>query len=229
MSSSLPLKGIIFDLDGTLANTLPQLAIAARRSCEAAGLTPPDQDTVKTYVGNGVTMLLTRAIAGRREATPEEVDPRLLEQVRGHFNVFYREGLKQDFTVYPGVMEGLRFMRSLGLKLAVCTNKPQIFAKPLLEYMGVAPLLDCTLGGEVIRERKPDPAPILYVCQRLGLEPSSCLMVGDSENDVLGGQNAQMRTVFLTYGYFCGDPATIHPDYTFNRFSELTAAVSAMQ
>lgn len=229
MKPRLPLEAVIFDLDGTLANTLPQLALAARKSCSAIGIEPPDQDTVKTYVGNGVTMLLTRALAGRRDALPEEVDPQLLVRVREHFNHFYREGLKQDFQLYPGVLEGLRFMKGQGLKLGVCTNKPQIFAGPLLEYMGIAPLLSCVLGGEILKERKPDPAPIHYVCERLGVDPAFCLMVGDSENDVLGGQNAGMSTAFMTYGYFCGDPATIHPDFTFNRFSELTAVVASMQ
>ncbi len=219
-------SGIIFDLDGTLADTIPQLALAAKLSCEAAGVKAPTVDEAKSYVGNGVKLLLSRCIAGRREATSEDVDPSLLALVREHFNHFYSEGLSRNYSVYPGVWEGLEYFKSQDIKLAVCTNKPQMFAVPLLKLMGIAGFFDFILGGEVLAQRKPDPAPILYVCGRLGLLPSECVMVGDSENDVLGGQRAQMPSVFLTYGYFCGDPATMHPDHKFDDFGDFTALIS---
>ena len=222
-------KGLIFDLDGTLADTLPQLALAAKLSCEAAGLKAPTVDEAKTYVGNGVKLLLTRAIAGRRDAEPEDVDPSLLARVRELFNRYYSEGLPDNYSVYPGVKTGLAFFKEQGIKLGVCTNKPQMFAVPLLKYMGLFSCFDFVLGGEVLQERKPDPKPVLYVAQKLKVSPDECAMVGDSENDVFAGQRAGMSTVFFTYGYFSADPDTIDPDHIFNDFSALTALIKQLQ
>ena len=222
-------KGLIFDLDGTLADTLPQLALAAKLSCEAAGLKAPTIDEAKTYVGNGVKLLLTRAIAGRRDAGPEDVDPALLARVRELFNRYYSEGLPDNYSVYPGVKTGLAFFKEQGIKLGVCTNKPQMFAVPLLKFMGLFSCFDFVLGGEVLQERKPDPKPVLYVAQKLKVSPDECAMVGDSENDVFAGQRAGMSTVFFTYGYFSADPDTIDPDHIFNDFSALTALIKQLQ
>ena len=222
-------KGLIFDLDGTLADTLPQLALAAKLSCEAAGLKAPTVDEAKTYVGNGVKLLLIRAIAGRRDAVPEDVDPSLLAKVRELFNHYYSEGLPNNYRVYPGVKAGLAFFKEQGIKLGVCTNKPQMFAVPLLKYMGLFSCFDFVLGGEVLQERKPDPRPVLYVAQKLKVRPDECAMVGDSENDVFAGQRAGMSTVFFTYGYFSADPDTIDPDHIFNDFSALTALIKQLQ
>ncbi|HAH70667.1 MAG TPA: phosphoglycolate phosphatase [Succinivibrionaceae bacterium] len=222
-------KGLIFDLDGTLADTLPQLALAAKLSCEAAGLKAPTVDEAKTYVGNGVKLLLTRAIAGRRDAEPEDVDPALLARVRELFNRYYSEGLPDNYSVYPGVKTGLAFFKEQGIKLGVCTNKPQMFAVPLLKYMGLFSCFDFVLGGEVLQERKPDPKPVLYVAQKLKVSPDECAMAGDSENDVFAGQRAGMSTVFFTYGYFSADPDTIDPDHIFNDFSALTALIKQLQ
>ena len=222
-------KGLIFDLDGTLADTLPQLALAAKLSCEAAGLKAPTVDEAKTYVGNGVKLLLTRAIAGRRDAGPEDVDPSLLARVRELFNRYYSEGLHDNYSVYPGVKAGLAFFKEQGIKLGVCTNKPQMFAVPLLKFMGLFSCFDFVLGGEVLQERKPDPKPVLYVAQKLKVSPDECAMAGDSENDVFAGQRAGMSTVFFTYGYFSADPDTIDPDHIFNDFSALTALIKQLQ
>lgn len=222
-------KGLIFDLDGTLADTLPQLALAAKLSCEAADLKAPTLDEAKIYVGNGVKLLLTRAIAGRRDAVPDDVDKTLLARVRELFNHYYSEGLSSNYSLYPGVKAGLTFFKQQGIKLGVCTNKPQMFAVPLLKHMGLFSLFDYVLGGEVLEERKPDPKPVLYVAQKLKVEPCECAMAGDSENDVFAGQRAGMSTVFFTYGYFSSDPATITPDHIFNDFNALTALIKQLQ
>ena len=250
-------QGIIFDLDGTLADTLPQLALAARQACMEVGLRAPDTEQAKSYVGNGVTLLLSRAACGGKrvrehdapfdlehltqgaalpadgeqshEVTPEDIDPSLLKKLRIEFNRFYSAGLHENFKLYPGVKEGLSFFKQQGIKLAVCTNKPQMFAVPLLRFMGIYDCFDFILGGEVLAQRKPDPAPVLYVCGRLGLYPQQCVMVGDSENDVFAGQRALMPSVFFTYGYFTGDPATISPDHEFDDFRDFKNLISDLR
>ena len=153
-------KALLFDLDGTLANTIPQLAIAASKSAVAIGLNPPSVETTKGFVGNGVNMLLARVIAGRFDVELKDVDPSLLKRARDVFNVEYTKGLDKDYNLYEGVKEGLEYFKSRGIKLAVVTNKPQMFALPLLSYMGIKDYFDFILGGEVIPERKPDPTPL---------------------------------------------------------------------
>ncbi len=221
-------RALIFDLDGTLANTLPQLAKAACAACAACGIAAPSFDEARSYVGNGVWMLLERCVLGRRDIVQGTADKALLQRMRQAFNQAYLEGLSRDYEVYPGVKEGLEEFRKAGIRLGVCTNKPQMFAVPLLGHMGLAPLFDFILGGEVLPRRKPDPAPVLYVCGRLGAWPSEAVMVGDSENDVLGGQNAGMASAFLTYGYYVGDPRAISPDVSFDAFPDFASFIMSL-
>lgn len=189
-------KALLFDLDGTLANTIPQLAIAASKSAVAIGLNPPSVETTKGFVGNGVNMLLARVIAGRFDVELKDVDPSLLKRARDVFNVEYTKGLDKDYNLYEGVKEGLEYFKSRGIKLAVVTNKPQMFALPLLSYMGIKDYFDFILGGEVIPERKPDPTPLYYVLDKLQVSKDDAVMVGDSNNDIEAGNNANMTTVF---------------------------------
>ena len=199
-------KALLFDLDGTLANTIPQLAIAASKSAVAIGLNPPSVETTKGFVGNGVNMLLARVIAGRFDVELKDVDPSLLKRARDVFNVEYTKGLDKDYNLYEGVKDGLEYFKSRGIKLAVVTNKPQMFALPLLSYMGIKDYFAFILGGEVIPERKPDPTPLYYVLDKLQVSKDDAVMVGDSNNDIEAGNNANMTTVFFSYGYNRKDP-----------------------
>ena len=221
-------KALLFDLDGTLANTIPQLAIAASKSAVAIGLNPPSVETTKGFVGNGVNMLLARVIAGRFDVELKDVDPSLLKRARDVFNVEYTKGLDKDYNLYEGVKDGLEYFKSRGIKLAVVTNKPQMFALPLLSYMEIKDYFDFILGGEVIPERKPDPTPLYYVLDKLQVSKDDAVMVGDSNNDIEAGNNANMTTVFFSYGYNRKDPKEFKFDYGFDSFNELTALIKSL-
>lgn len=221
-------KALLFDLDGTLANTIPQLAIAASKSAVAIGLNPPSVETTKGFVGNGVNMLLARVIAGRFDVELKDVEPSLLKRARVVFNVEYTKGLDKDYNLYEGVKEGLEYFKSRGIKLAVVTNKPQMFALPLLSYMGIKDYFDFILGGEVIPERKPDPTPLYYVLDKLQVSKDDAVMVGDSNNDIEAGNNANMTTVFFSYGYNRKDPKELKFDYGFASFNELTSLIKSL-
>ncbi|MCR5536046.1 MAG: HAD-IA family hydrolase [Succinivibrio sp.] len=224
----MPVRGVFFDLDGTLADTMPQLVRASARTCELMGIPVPSYETMRSYVGNGVWMILVRLIAGRYEAKREEVDEALLQRTREVYNRCYFEGLASDFTVYPGVVETLKFCHEKGAKTAVITNKPEMFAKPLLHHMQLDSYFDFILGGEVLKERKPNPEPLLYVAEKFQLEPDSCLMVGDSDNDILAGKNAKMRTIFLKGGYYSKDPKLLEPDYLLSDYQEILATLKTL-
>ena len=170
-------------------------------------------------------MLLARIIKGRFETTVNEVEPSLLKKAREEFNKAYATGLQYNYRLYDGVEEGLKYFKSTGIKLGVVTNKPQMFAIPLLKHMKLFPYFDFILGGEVIPERKPAPEPILYCLEKLGIEPYNAMMVGDSDNDILASNRAGTKTVFLTYGYNHGNIDNLRIDYRFNSFTDFTEEI----
>ena len=221
-------KLIMFDLDGTLAHTLPQLTQAVCAVAQDLGFKVPSAEEVSCYVGNGMDLLLARAILGRKDITLAEVPAEQLNQARESFSRHYMAGLKENFEVYPGVLEGLEKFKRMGIKLAVVSNKPNKFVRPLMEYMGFWPYLDLAMGGEVLPKKKPDPMPLNYVLKRYGIEPHEAMMVGDSNNDIRAGKNAAVVTVALTYGYNGGqDLHEENPDYLYDDFVSFAAQVEA--
>ena len=220
---------LLFDLDGTLAHTLPQLAIAASKVAQKMGYFVPSVEEIATYVGNGVNMLLARTLRHSIDAKIEDIDESVLKEAREHFNSFYLQGLGSDYSIYPHVKEGLVHFKELGIKMAVITNKPQLFAVPLLEHMQVYELFDYVLGGEVLDKKKPDPYPLIYVLEKLGGSVDAALMVGDSVNDIKAGQNCNMDTVGFSYGYNMGrDIRECNPTYAFDSFSQLIELIDSM-
>ena len=188
----------------------------------------PSAEEVSCYVGNGMDLLLARAILGRKDITLAEVPAEQLAKARESFSRHYMAGLKENFEVYPGVLEGLEKFKRMGIKLAVVSNKPNKFVRPLMEYMGFWPYLDLAMGGEVLPKKKPDPMPLNYVLKRYGIEPHEAMMVGDSNNDIRAGKNAAVVTVALTYGYNGGqDLHEENPDYLYDDFVSFAAQVEA--
>ncbi len=214
-------QALLFDLDGTLADTIGQLAKAAQKTAEALGIKVPSEETTKGYVGNGIQLLLCRIIAGSFEATADDVDPELLKKAREFFNDFYTQGLNKDFAVYPYAEETLRWCKEAGIKLAVVTNKPHMFAKPLLEYMGLSAYFDFILGGEILDKRKPEVEPLLYVLDKLKVKAQDAVMVGDSANDMLPALKLDMPSVFFTFGYCRGSIDFSKPAYKFSSWHDL--------
>ena len=221
-------QALLFDLDGTLADTIVQLAKAARATASKLNLQIPSLQSTKEYVGNGVNMLLARVIKGKFDTSLEDIDRDLLKKARDIFNLEYMQGLKSDYALYPGVIEGLEYFKSIKLKLAVVTNKPQMFAIPLLEHMGIYDYFDYVLAGEVLPKRKPDPLPLLYTLEQLKVDKNSAWMIGDSDNDIIAANNAQIKSVFFTYGYNRALIENIKSDYKFDKFSSLTDLIKTL-
>ena len=206
MNNTLP-KALLFDLDGTLANTILQLAIAASKAAIALNIAPPSIEETKGYVGNGVNMLLARVIKGKFDIEQTDVDPVLLQKARAVFNQEYLKGLDKDYELYEGVTEGLEYFKSVG----------------------ISKYFDYVLAGEVIDKRKPDPKPIFYTLEQLKVDKNSAWMIGDSDNDIIAANNAGITSVFFTYGYNRGDSKKMHYDYKFDKFSQLTDLIKKLQ
>ncbi|MBF8777455.1 phosphoglycolate phosphatase [Pseudomonas fulva] len=194
---------VMFDLDGTLVDSVPDLAAAVDRMLLELGRPAAGLDAVRHWVGNGAQVLVRRALAGDIDHTG--VDDALAEQALALFMDAYAES--HDLTVvYPGVQDTLRWLRKRGVEMALITNKPERFVGPLLDQMKLGSYFRWIIGGDTLAQKKPDPAALLFVMQMAGVTPQQALFVGDSRSDVLAAKAAGVQCVGLTYGYNHGRP-----------------------
>lgn len=210
---------IQFDLDGTLIDSVPQLAQAVNRMRVQLGFGEAGEQAVRHWVGNGADMLVRRALA---DALGTEPGDELRRAARTAFDAAYDQVADQGLVFYPGVLDTLAALRRAGKRLAIVTNKPYRFVPAILAAAGLSEQFELVLGGDSLPEKKPSPAPLLHVCRQLDVDPARTLMVGDSENDVLAAQAAGMAVVGLTYGYNYGrDIADSGPDWVLSDFAAL--------
>jgi len=202
-------RAVLLDLDGTLLDTLPDLAQAANEMRVALGMPVLEDALIATFIGKGVDVLVVRALAGRRDAP--EPDAKHFVNAREIFHEHYHRinGLKS--IVYEGVREGLTALQDMGMKLGVVTNKPTEFTLPLLERTGLLASMSVVVCGDTCEQRKPHPAPILYACQQLQYEPREVVTIGDSINDALAARAAGCAVLAVPYGYNEGEPVTNLP------------------
>lgn len=219
MAVQPPKKLIIFDLDGTLINSVPDLSVATNQMLAALGANAADTEQVRTWVGNGSLKLTERALAWAGLPT----DTHALKQAHQLFLNAYQAHIKAHKTCeYQGVSMGLDRLRQAGLILAIATNKPIAFVPEILTNMGWTDKFACVLGGDSLPAKKPDPAPLLHICNSLGIGTAQAVMVGDSVNDIQAGKSAGMTTLALSYGYNYGKPiANSNPDAVFDEFGAL--------
>jgi phosphoglycolate phosphatase len=210
---------IQFDLDGTLIDSVPQLAQAVNRMRLQLGFGEAGEQAVRHWVGNGADMLVRRALA---DALGTEPGDELRRAARTAFDAAYDQVADQGLVFYPGVLDTLAALRRAGKRLAIVTNKPYRFVPAILAAAGLSEQFELVLGGDSLPEKKPSPAPLLHVCRQLDVDPARTLMVGDSENDVLAAQAAGMAVVGLTYGYNYGrDIADSGPNWVLSDFAAL--------
>jgi len=191
-------RALLFDLDGTLVDTAPDISAAVDATLLTLERPPLEAATVRSYIGRGVDTLLHRVLTGNRDGNAA-ID--LHDRAR---EVFFREyGSHNGRTaqVYPGVREGLEHARRLGLSMACVTNKLQNFSDDLLAQVGLDGYFEFVIGGDALPQRKPDPEPLLHAAARLGVDPRACLMIGDSSNDAMAARAAGMPVVLVPYGY----------------------------
>lgn len=190
---------VLFDLDGTLVDSLPDLATACAHMRQALGLPPLPLAHIRSYVGKGSDVLIARVLANRLDAPMPT--PALFAQAKQAFQQAYQACNGQQSQLYPGVLAGLQALRDAGLPLAVVTNKPSAFALPLLQQLGLAHYFSAVVCGDTCERKKPHPDPVLHACAQLGVAPRRAVMVGDSLNDAQAGQAAHCAVLLLPYGY----------------------------
>ncbi len=197
----MPLRSATFDLDGTLVDSIPDLAAACHAMLAELGQPPRADDDIHRFVGKGMAVLVERCLTW--EAAPEAS---LLEAGIAAFRRHYADINGRASTVYPGVVDGLEAFRALGLPLGVVTNKPAAFTGPLLERMGLAAYFEVVISGDTLAFKKPRPEPLLHACALLATEPGLNLHVGDSLNDIESARAAGCPVICVPYGYNEGRP-----------------------
>ena len=199
------IAAVMVDLDGTLLDTVPDLATAAERMLAALGLPVRTQEEVRSFIGKGIPNLVQRCLqAGAGAARAQALQAEALAL----YQDFYFEESGRRSTVYPGVLEGLAQFRALRLRCACVTNKAARYTLPLLAHMGLAPWFELVVSGDTLARKKPDPMQLAHVCAEFGLAPAHVLLIGDSANDALAGRAAGCPVMCVSYGY--NEGADVH-------------------
>jgi len=217
---------ILFDLDGTLIDSAPDLALAVNHMLSSLKRSTFSEDVIRSWVGNGAQVLVKRGLSGQSEID-EKLDEDLIAKSLQTFLNFYKNNLCINTQLYPSVRASLKILKAQGYRLALVTNKPFALIKPILAHLELTGLFSIVLGGDSLAKRKPDALPLLHVCQELQVRVEQCVMVGDSKNDILAAKAANMQSIGLTYGYNYGEDIGLHkPEFVCSAFSDIVATLS---
>ncbi len=213
----------MFDLDGTLVDSVPDLAACVDQLMDEMQRPRHGEAKVRNWVGNGVPRLVERALLGALDGHPEKV---LLDTALPRFMAIYAVHNGVLSTLYPGVQATLEGLKANGIKLACITNKSQAFTLPLLKTLGLHDYFDLVISGDSLPTKKPDPQPLLHVAQTLNIEIDEAVMVGDSMHDMQAAQSAGCKAFGVPYGYNHGqDIRDSNPDQVIETLNELPALV----
>jgi len=215
---------LIFDFDGTLIDSVPDLADATNAMLTTLGKDTYPIETIRNWIGNGSRLLVERALVGKVEVAEGELTVEEADHAEQIFFEAYKNLSGSKTVAYPDVDDGLKQLHAAGYTLALVTNKPIRFVPKILQSFGWQDLFSEVMGGDSLAVKKPDPAPLLHVCETLNVSVEQAVMIGDSRNDMLAGQNANMDTLGLSYGYNYGqDIRELNPTEAFDHFADLVA------
>ena len=213
---------LLFDLDGTLVDSVPDLATAANRMLSELGRAPLSEAEIATMVGDGVAKLVERALAAR-QASGAPLAPAV-----ARYTELYQASPTALTRPYPGVPRVLSELREAGVALAVCTNKPEHATRLVLDGLDLARFFSVVVGGDSLAARKPDPAPLTLALGRLGVPAGAAVMVGDHRNDMLAARGAGVAGIFARYGYGFASLGELRPQAMIGSFAELPQAFRAV-
>jgi len=187
------LQCVLFDLDGTLVDTAPDLIACLQRTLLQFGLPGVDSAMVKPQISSG-------ALAMIRQAAPA-ADDDAQQEMLAFMLTCYQDNIATHSRLFPGFYEALSAIEAWGLKWGVVTNKRQRFTLPLMEALGLTPRAACIVSGDSTGHSKPHPAPMFAACASAGVGPKNCVYIGDALHDITAGKSANMKTLAATYGY----------------------------
>ena len=213
-------KLIMIDVDGTLVDSVPDLAYCIDEMMQKLSLQKWGETKVRHWVGNGVPKLVERALTGELEGRPIK---EVFDTAYPIFLDLYEDNSAERSYLYDGVREGLDYLKSQRYQLGCVTNKSEQFTHPLLKALGIFNDFKIIISGDTLPKRKPDPMPLLYCAERFNLKPEECLMLGDSVSDVKAARAAGFDIICMSYGYNHGnDIADENPDLVIDSMSQLS-------
>lgn len=219
-------KLFIFDLDGTLLDSVPDLTDAANATLRMVGKPEVTEADMRQYVGNGADVLVGRFLS-RSVTVSKALDPEFHRSTRELFDDNYEKTGHTKTALYPNVLSTLKALKESGAVLSLVTNKPLKFVPHVLEAHGIADFFADVFGGDSFETKKPDPVALNWLMNKYSVSTEETVMVGDSKNDVLAAKNAGCRSFALTYGYNHGEPIQAsEPTYVADDISEMLALIS---
>jgi phosphoglycolate phosphatase len=214
-------SAIVWDLDGTLVDSAPDLAWALNTVLDKRGFFTHSIDTVRTMIGNGVPKLVERGF----NAIGVRPDPEQLDELIAVFVKEYKACATDSTRPYPGVVEALQEIQSMNIPMGVCTNKPEAFTRQILEGLGLSGYFSSVVGGDSTSARKPDPEPVLACLRGLVSEPASSLMIGDSVHDVHAAHAAGVPIGVVPWGYRSAPVEDLGADFVVRDLAVLTGVI----
>lgn len=203
-------SAVLFDLDGTLVDSAPDIASSIEFALNEIGRTAPSETQVRSYIGNGAGRLIHRSLTGSLDGI---ADPELFVEASKQFFKHYAANVCQRSSVYPEVKNTLEELKISGFHLACVTNKPAEFTEPLLAMLGLKEYFSITMSGDTLANKKPAPDQLLHVATTLGVAPQNSTMIGDTVTDIQAAQNANMRAICVSYGYGSKADITDHSPF----------------
>ncbi len=201
---------IIFDMDGTLIDSLPSIAYAINLMLKELNKKPISLDRVKDYIGRGSEMLIKRVLANSVDIDSIEIDEQEFKNAHSIFLSYYSQNLNAKNTLFPNTKETLAELKNR-YKIALVTNKPHQFVSPILENLKIDSYFDYILGASEKIAKKPAPDMLIASCRHFGIESDNTVMVGDSSNDILAAKSANIDTIAVSYGYSNEDIKALNP------------------
>jgi phosphoglycolate phosphatase len=217
----MPVEALIFDLDGTLVDTAPDLLGATNHALSLARRPAISYAMLRQFVGHGAMDLLRRGLL----ATGGPLDDDEMKHLHGEFLKYYGQNVARESTVFPGLIEVLDKAQQRGLKMGVCTNKVEHLSHKLLGEIGLAKYFNAVVGGDTLPIMKPNPAPYVEVARQLGVDASRTLMFGDSETDIKTAQNVGVPVIAVSFGYTDKHVSHFAPTYVIDHYDAAWALV----
>ena len=219
---TFPFQALIFDLDGTLIDSAPDVRASINRVLAGMGRRELTLEESKDMVGWGGRVLAEKALAKTGEAgTPEDIDRAL-----DGFLTTYANHPADNTVVFPGVIEALENLKAAGVRMGICTNKPTATTPPVLEALGLAQYFDVVSCGDAVPHKKPDGRHVHLVVEELGASVETVVMIGDSENDISAAIDAGVRSIAVTFGYAHMPPDELGADALIDHFNDLPRALA---
>jgi len=216
---------VLIDVDGTLVDSVPDLAYCVDEMMDQLGMPLRGEAAVRQWVGNGVERLTRRALINQLDGEPDEA---LFEKAMPIFMDLYAENTSRRSCLYPGVEEGIAYLNQAGYRLGCVTNKAEQFTVPLLTDLGIIDNFEIVVSGDTLPKKKPDPMPLLHAAEAMGVTPEESMMLGDSMSDVKAARAAGFQIVCMSYGYNHGvDIRDSDPDAVIDSMAELQGLLEA--